>query len=186
MGTKGQIIDNPVTGERFRWHLTEADTGGRLARAEMWVRPGGGVSVEHFHPHSEERFEVVGGRMSLERGGETHVLLGGDCDKVAPGVPHRWCNAGEEELHLFIEVTDPHGFEDMIEDAFEAARSGDVAASGRMKLLRGAVFAQAHAASFVATSPPPALQRVVVPPLALLGRLLSSRRAAPVQAPSAT
>ena len=28
------LIDNPVTGERFRWHLTAADTGGRLVRAD--------------------------------------------------------------------------------------------------------------------------------------------------------
>jgi mannose-6-phosphate isomerase-like protein (cupin superfamily) len=86
MARKGQIMENPVTGERFRWHLTEADTGGRLVRAEAWVNPGGGVRTEHFHPHSGERFEVLSGRMTLERGGEPHVLLGGDRTAVAPGV----------------------------------------------------------------------------------------------------
>ena len=185
MAQTGQIIDNPITGERFRWHLTEADTGGRLVRAEGWIRPGGGMPVEHFHPYSDERFEVLSGRMTLERGGDTVVLLGGDCDKVAAGVPHKWCNAGDEELHLFIEVTDPRGFEDMMEDAFEAARRGDTGPSGRMKLLPGALFARRHWDSIRVTSPPPAVQRLVIPPLAFLGRLVSSR-AAPVQAPSAT
>ena len=182
MATKDQIIDNPVTGERFRWHLTEADTGGRLARAEGWIRPGGGVSVEHFHPYSEERFEVLSGRMTLERGGESHVLLGGDCARVPAGVPHRWCNAGDEELHMFMEVHDPRGFEDMLEDAFAAAQRGHVAPDGRMKLLPGAAFARAHWASIRVTSPPPWLQRVVLPPLAWL----SSVRPAPARAPSAT
>jgi mannose-6-phosphate isomerase-like protein (cupin superfamily) len=186
MAQTGEIIDNPVTGERFRWHLTEADTDGRLARAEGWIHPGGGVPVEHFHPHSEERFEVLSGRMTLERGGETHVLLGGDCDKVAPGEPHKWCNAGEEELHLFIELTNPSGFEDMMEDAFEAARRGNTGPGGRMKLLPGALFAQRHAASIVVTSPPPAVQRVIVPPLAWLARRVLSARAAPARARSAT
>jgi mannose-6-phosphate isomerase-like protein (cupin superfamily) len=189
MATTDQIIDNPVTGERLRWHLTSADTGGRLARAEMWVRAGGGVEVEHFHPHSEERFEVIGGRMTLERGGQTHVLLGGDCERVPPGVPHRWRNAGDGELHLFIDIADPHGFEEMIEDAFAAARGGGVDSAGRMRLLPGAAFARRHGESIRVTSPPPWLQSVVVPPLALIARAvaaLSSGRAAFARARSAT
>ena len=156
------IIDNPVTGERFRWHLTEADTAGRLVRAEAWVSPGGGVRVEHFHPRSEERFELLSGRMTLERGGETHVLLGGDRATVLPGVRHRWCNGGDDELHLFIEVENPHGFEHMIEEAFAAGRGGG------MGLLPGASFARRHAASIRVTSPPVWLQPFVVTPLAWL------------------
>jgi mannose-6-phosphate isomerase-like protein (cupin superfamily) len=186
MAHAGEIVENTVTGERFRWHLTEAQTDGRLVRAELWVRPGGGVAVEHFHPHSEERFEVLEGRMTLERGGETHVLLGGDRDKVAPRVPHRWCNAGEEELHLFLELDDPHGFEDMIEDGFGALARGELRRDGQMKLLAGAAFAQRHAEAIVVTKPPPWLQRLIVPPLALLHRALSRGRAASAPAPSAT
>lgn len=184
MATAGQIVDNPVTGERFRWHLTEADTDGKLARAEVWVRPGGGVRVEHFHPYSEERFEVLEGRMTLERDGETHVLLGGDRCKVAPGVPHRWCNAGDEELHLFLEVTDPHGFEQMIEDGFAASHAGQVDAQGRMKLLPGSEFARVHADAIRVTSPPRWLQRIVIPPLAWLNRVAA--RGGSARAPSAT
>lgn len=185
MAHSGEIIDNPVTGERFRWHLTEADTGGRLVRAEVWVRPGGGVRAEHFHPHSEERFEVLDGRMTLESGGRTHVLLGGDRDRVAPRVPHRWCNAGDEELHLFIEVEDPRGFEDMIEDGFRSVARGEWR-NGQMKLLPGAAWVRRHSESIVVTSPPPWLQRVIVPPLAGLHRLVSRARAASAPAPSAT
>lgn len=182
MATAGQIIDNPVTGERFRWHLTEADTDGRLARAEGWIRVGGGVSVEHFHPRSEERFEILSGRMALELAGRTQVLLAGDCARVAPGVPHRWRNAGDEELHMFMEMHDPRGFEDMLEDAFAAAQRGDVAPDGKMKLLPAAAFAWAHRESIRVTSPPPWLQSVVLPPLAWL----ASVRPAPARAPSAT
>jgi quercetin dioxygenase-like cupin family protein len=165
-------MENTVTGERFRWHLTEADTGGRLVRAEVWVRAGGGVRAEHFHPHSEERFEVLSGRMTLERGGHSHVLLGGDRASVGAGVPHRWCNAGDEELHMFIEVHDPRGFEYMIEDAF---------AAGQLKLLPGAAFARRHAESIRVTSPPLWLQRFLIPPLAWL-----SARGTSARAPSAT
>ena len=180
------LVENPVTGERFRWHLTSAETGGRLARAEVWVRPGGGVSVKHFHPHSSERFEVLSGRMCVESGGKERVLLGGDCLLVPAGAAHRWRNAGEEELHLFIEVTPPSGFEDMIEDAFLAAQRGDTAPDGRMKLLPAVVFARKHWEAIRVTSPPPWLQRLIVPPLVLVGRIVNRRRAAGAPAPSAT
>jgi mannose-6-phosphate isomerase-like protein (cupin superfamily) len=170
------LIDNPVTGERFRWHLTAADTGGRLVRAEVWVRPGGGVFVEHLHPHSEERFEVLSGRMILEREREPIVLVAGENRRVAPGVAHRWRNGGQQELHLFIEVHDPHGFDAMIEDVFAAARAGAMGRDGRLKLLPGAALMRVHAGSIRASSPPMAIQRVAVPPLALLARALRRHR----------
>lgn len=180
------MIENPVTGERFRWHLTSADTGGRLARAEVWVRPGGGVSVEHFHPHATERFEVLSGRMCVECRGKERVLLGGERHEVPAGAAHRWRNAGEEELHLFIEVSTPSGFEDMVEDAFLAAQRGESGPDGRIKLLPGAVYARTHWEAIRVTSPPPWLQRVIIPPLVPVGRLVNRRRAVAAPAPSAT
>jgi mannose-6-phosphate isomerase-like protein (cupin superfamily) len=176
MATSGQIIDNPVTGERFRWHLTSGDTGGRLARAEVWVRPGGGVFVEHLHPDSEERFEVLHGRMIVEVDGEPRVVLGGETARVPPGVAHKWRNGGNEKLHLIIDVHNPRGFEDMIEDAFAAARAGQTDRAGRLKLLPGAAFLRAHAANTRPTYPPLPLQRVLVPTLGLLARVLGHHR----------
>src|SRR3954449_11944451 len=93
-----RFTDNPVTGERFRWHLTSEDTGGELVRAEVWVRAGGGVFVEHLHPHSEERFEVLAGRLILERAGEPTVLVAGEREQIPAGVAHRWRNGGDEVL----------------------------------------------------------------------------------------
>jgi mannose-6-phosphate isomerase-like protein (cupin superfamily) len=174
----GQIVENPVTGERFRWHLTESDTDGRLARAEVWVRPGGGVFVEHLHPHSEERFELLGGRMIVERDGEPSVLVAGERARIPAGTPHRWRNGGHEELHLFIEIDDPRGFEHMIDDVFAAARAGRTDTNGRVKLLPAAALMRAHARNTQPTSPPLALQRLLVPPLALIARALGSHRRA--------
>jgi hypothetical protein len=49
MATEHDIFENPATGERVRWHLRAADTGGEMVRAEFWVRPRGGVPIEHVH-----------------------------------------------------------------------------------------------------------------------------------------
>ena len=122
MATAGETIENPVTGERFKWHQTAADTGGRLVRHEGWVRPGGGVRTEHVHRHSEERFELLAGRMALEIDGHRSTLAAGDSATAPAGVPHRWWNDGDDELHFVVEVDPPLRFELVIETMFRLAR----------------------------------------------------------------
>jgi quercetin dioxygenase-like cupin family protein len=170
MAHPGEVAHNPVTGERYRWQLTEAETGGELARAEVRVRPGGGQRVEHVHPHSEERFEVLAGRMILEAGGLRRLLVAGDRGRVGAGIPHRWWSSGEDELRVLLEVRDPRGFEAMIEDAFIAARTGQTDEAGRLRPLSAAVFLDRHRDSFRPTRPPEWALRVAVPPLALVAR----------------
>ena len=78
--------------------LTAQETGGRLTRTEIWV------PADHVDPHAETRFEVVRGRMVLERDGRQHVLLAGERARVPPGARYRWSNGGAEELHVIVEV----------------------------------------------------------------------------------
>ena len=91
--------------------LTAEQTGGRLERVEIWAGPGQGMSADRVHPRREQRFEVVRGRMVLEREGRRHVLLAGERGRVPAGVPYRWCNGGEGELHVIVEcaVSPPAG-----------------------------------------------------------------------------
>jgi mannose-6-phosphate isomerase-like protein (cupin superfamily) len=84
--------------------LTAAQTGGRLVRTEIWVRAGAGMSADRVHPHSEKRFEVLAGRMVLEREGRQQVLLAGERGRVPAGVPYRWCNGGAEELNVIVDL----------------------------------------------------------------------------------
>jgi mannose-6-phosphate isomerase-like protein (cupin superfamily) len=78
--------------------LTAEETGGRLTRTEIWV------PAEHVDPDAETRFEVVRGRMVLERDGRQHVLLAGERARVPPGARYRWSNGGADELHVIMEV----------------------------------------------------------------------------------
>jgi mannose-6-phosphate isomerase-like protein (cupin superfamily) len=126
---------NPATGERIRWLLRAGETGGELVRFEMWTTPGGGVVGTHVHRRSTERFEVLSGRLVLEAGHEQRVLLAGEQGVVPAGVPHRWRNGGEDELHMVVELDHPGRFEQMIETAFAAGHDGGFDARGRMKPL---------------------------------------------------
>jgi hypothetical protein len=51
----GDVITNPVTGERLRFLKTTRDTGGELVRVEVTVEPNGFVAAAHVHPHQSER-----------------------------------------------------------------------------------------------------------------------------------
>jgi hypothetical protein len=70
--------------------VTAEETGGRLTRTEIWV------PADHVEPRAETRFEVLRGRMVLEREGRH---------------PYRWCNGDSEELHVIMEaeVSPPAG-----------------------------------------------------------------------------
>ncbi|HYP49101.1 MAG TPA: cupin domain-containing protein [Thermoleophilaceae bacterium] len=166
-----QFHSNPATGERIRWLLRAAETGGELVRLEMWAAPGGGVLGAHVHARSEERFDVLSGRLVLEVGDEQRVLLAGEHSSVPAGVAHRWRNGGADELHMIVELDRPGRFEDMLEAAFAAGRDG--AFSGRrMKLLAAAALVRRYPDE-IGPPWPRWLRRLVIPPLALAGRVVA-------------
>ena len=55
MAYAGQIITNPVSGERIEFIKTTADTNGELLEIELELSPDGQVPGAHVHPEQEER-----------------------------------------------------------------------------------------------------------------------------------
>jgi quercetin dioxygenase-like cupin family protein len=118
MTTPQDIFENPATGERVRWHLRAADTGGELVRAEFWVRPGGGSTRK---PHrADARVEVLSGRLILSG---QQVVLAGEHARLPAGTSHSWRNGGGEELHFVLEIDEPDDFEGTLEASFARARA---------------------------------------------------------------
>jgi mannose-6-phosphate isomerase-like protein (cupin superfamily) len=172
MTRNGQILHNPVTGERVKWHLTSADTDGRLIRAEWWARPGGGATFEHVHREAEERFEVLAGHMAAELAGKRVDLRRGERISLPPGVPHRWWNAGGDDLHFLLEIEPPGHFEQTIETLFGLAREGRVKANGSPDLLQMAVMGREFGFEAYPASLPLPLLRAAAGVRAPLGRAL--------------
>src|SRR4051794_14356315 len=61
MISRGQTLENAVTGERFSFTDTAGSTGGELLAFDFALRPGGAVPIPHVHPIQTERFEVTQG-----------------------------------------------------------------------------------------------------------------------------
>jgi mannose-6-phosphate isomerase-like protein (cupin superfamily) len=171
----GDVLENPVTGERLRFRQTAAETGGELTAFAVTVRPGGGVKVRHRHPRQIERFAVVAGHVELELAGEVLTLGPGAAVTVPAGVAHRFVNRGDADLCMDVEVRPALGFEQFVRTHFALAEHGLVDRRGVPSLLRAAVIGRAHRDDAVLAGPPVWLQRLGLALLAPLGRLRGYR-----------
>ncbi|MBD0329472.1 MAG: cupin domain-containing protein [Thermoleophilia bacterium] len=124
MATRGQSLAHPVTGERLTFVDTRADTDGALLRFDFWMRPGGFVAAEHYHPSQEERFTIHAGRAGFRLAGEQRDAHAGDTVVAPPGTRHVWWNAGEDEIHATVEFRPALRVEEFFEVFFGLGAAG--------------------------------------------------------------
>jgi quercetin dioxygenase-like cupin family protein len=139
-----------------------------------WMQDGGHLP-EHFHPSQEERWEVLEAAASVKLDGTWHDLTPEDGPViVAAGVKHELKNTSGREARLRTEVLPALRLEEFLTESAQAAQDGLYNARNMPTSWRGAVwvadFAQRFRDETVMTSPPPALQRVVVPLVARFAR----------------
>src|SRR5437868_29643 len=120
----GDTIENPITGERIVFNKTSAETNGEAVEIEVYVRPGGVVAAAHVHPYQTERFEVVSGRIGMKLGRRSLEAGPNDIVVVEPGTPHKFWNAGDEELHFLTVVKPALQFERLLETMVGLAADG--------------------------------------------------------------
>ncbi len=93
MSKAGEVIENPVTGERVVVRVGTEETGGELLVVEGFIKPGGAVTGEHVHPAIEEWFTVVRGRVGFRINGRESIAEPGQRLHVPAGTAHDWWNA---------------------------------------------------------------------------------------------
>lgn len=185
----GDRLENPITGEVLVFHRTSEETDGESVLVETIVRPDGFVAAAHVHPYQTERFEVLEGVLGL-RVGEKEIVAGpGDVAVVAPGMPHRFWNAGRDEARFLCEVRPALAFESLIETMFTLAAEGKTNRKGMPNPLRLAVIGRAHFDTVRLPFPPAVLQRGALAVGAPLGKTLGyeetvTRKAAPGRHPA--
>jgi mannose-6-phosphate isomerase-like protein (cupin superfamily) len=140
----GDMLENPVTGERIVFHRTSADTGGEYVEIECIVQPGGFVAAAHVHPHQSEQFQIVSGTVGFRAGRERIELGAGEGILVEPGTPHKFWNAGEDEARFVCQIRPALSFESLIETMFALAADGKTNRKGLPNPVRMARIARAH------------------------------------------
>jgi quercetin dioxygenase-like cupin family protein len=179
MSRRGQVFENPATGERVVILIDPDEHPERVLVAHLSVRPGGRVATEHFHPTLTERFHVIRGEVGFLIDGEERTLSAGEGATVPQGVRHDWWQVGTETAEVVVEVAPGDGFVEMIGTLFGLARDGRVNRRGLPGLLQLAVIANAYRDVLVITSPPPAAQRPLFLLLASVGHTVGLKAVYP-------
>jgi quercetin dioxygenase-like cupin family protein len=171
----GDIIENPITGERVTFLTTSADTDGEAVVIETIVQPDGFVAAAHVHPSQSERFAVAAGQLGLRVGRKKTTLRPGEVATVVAGTPHRFWNAGEEPVRFVCEVRPALQFESLLETMFALAADGKAGRKGMPNPLRLAVIAKAHFDTVRLPFPPAWVQKAGLAMGAPVGRLFGYR-----------
>ena len=176
MADAGDVIENPVTGQRLTFLATARDTAGEVFRAEGAFPPGGFAGVEHIHPHQDEHFEVLAGRAGFHVEGREEVLGAGETIDVPAGTRHTFQNAGTEEMRVLFEFRPAlDSTEGFYEFYFGFAQEGRVNAKAMPGLLDIATVWPLVSEHAVLSKPPAWVQHLLFRVLAPIARV-SGRR----------
>ncbi len=184
MAYAGQMVENPVTGERIVFRQTGADTGGELLAIDLSLPVGGHVPGAHIHPLQEEAFHITSGTMKFRYGLKTIVAGPGESVVVPAGKIHSFAQHGDEPAQARVEIRPALKMEHLFETTVQLAQDGRTNRKGMPKPLDLALFVEEFKDEVKAPFPPAWFVRLVMTPLRALARRRNRRIAA--QRPSGT
>jgi quercetin dioxygenase-like cupin family protein len=170
MAYAGQILDNPISGERIIFRQTAADTDGELLAIDLVLAADGQVPGAHVHPSQEERFEVVSGTMKFRLGHKKITARAGDVVVVPAGSVHRFANAGDEPAHVRVEVRPALKMEQLFETTVALAQEGRTNRKGMPRPLDLALFVREYQDEVRAPFPPAPVVKAVMAPLVWMAK----------------
>src|SRR5215831_11704365 len=176
MAHAGQVIENPVSGERIVFRRTAEETQGHLMEFDLFLRPDGKVPGSHVHPVLEERFRVLAGEVRFRLGRRSVTAHSGDVLTVPPSTVHRFANVDGKPAHVRVEVTPAMRMEQLLETAATLAREGRTLPNGLPRPLDFALFLREFEPEVGVPFAPRWLVHALTAPLAWIGRRLGLNR----------
>jgi quercetin dioxygenase-like cupin family protein len=177
MWSTGDVLSNPITGERIEVRAGRADTGDDRVVVDLVLPAGHAGAGEHAHAAASERLEVLEGRLGYAIAEEGGLALPGDVLTIAPGTPHEWWNAGSADAVVRLDVWPAERFELLIETLYGLAARGRTNRAGTPGVLQLAVLARAFGREAVPAGPLARTRRALLAALAPLGLALGRRAA---------
>jgi quercetin dioxygenase-like cupin family protein len=168
MQTYPHKIENG-SGEVLTFLGVVRDRSGDRIDADVRAQPGAGPPM-HVHHFQEEAMTVVVGKLGFQTVGEQpRYAEPGETMIFAPGVGHRWWNAGTTELHCAGWAKPPHNVEYFLAAIFDSMKR-----SGRKRpgLFDAAFLLRRYRSEIGMLEIPAVVQKVVFPVLLALGRIL--------------
>lgn len=174
--SKREIV-GPGRGERIVFLKTAEETGGKFLEFEHYIQPGKGYSPDHIHVDQDERYEIVAGTATYVIEGVEKTAKAGETVIIPKNTNHvnPYNKTGKEVLQIH-RVTTPEGGAQLFFTTWYAldragAKNLDKATL-EMDPFQISVIAQYLPAKTFISRFPLFLQRIGLPILALIGRLL--------------
>jgi len=171
MAKSGQMIENPIIGDRVIFRKTAQETNGEALEFEMFIKPGAAGPPLHIHPNSEERFTVLEGNLDAIVDGNNWSFGKSETFCVPAGAPHTWWNSGESEARVMVQFSPASRMETFLETLYGLAKDGKVDSNGMPGFLQLAVISSDYFDVNHLASPPLALQKVLFGLLRPIGLL---------------
>lgn len=156
-----------VFGLTARVTMSSEATGGAYVEMDCTAEPGSSTII-HYHPHQEETYSVVDGRLEVFLDGRWRALQSGETLTVPVGAVHGFRNSGPEPVHFRNRHSPALGFQAHLQTLDRLAREGKVRSlKDPRSLVYMSMSAERHQPD-VAVRPP----QWVVRAMALIGRRL--------------
>ena len=180
-------LENRRNGEILRMHRRR-DAEGRIILYLDGTLPSK-ADGPPLHTHVREREEgiVKAGTLGARVGGEKIIVPTGGTVVLPAGVRHHWWNAGDDLLELSGQVVPSVDLDRYLQAVFAVLNASS---NGRPSIFHFAHVLWRHRDTQLLAAPPPAIQRIVLPILLFIGRILgkyrgSSRPGSPESCPGA-
>jgi quercetin dioxygenase-like cupin family protein len=161
-------IDNGL-GESLTFKgLTQGPNGVRV-EADGVAQPGAGPPM-HVHYLQEEAARVVRGRLGYQVfGGQPRFAGPGELVVWPAGTPHKWWNAGSDELQLTGWCSPPHNVEFFLSTLFSSTKANR---GRRPGLFDAAFLVTRYRSEFALLEMPAVVRRIIIPIVYATGAIL--------------
>lgn len=180
MDSYPHTIENGA-GERLTFLRRVRGDAGDWLEVENLIKPGSGPPM-HVHHRQEEALTVQQGRLAYQRPGESPRYAGaGETVVFEAGEPHRFWNAGEDDLRCTGYVRPADNLEYFLTEVYASQRRSG---GRRPDPFDAAFLAHRYRSEFGMVEIPAFVRRFVLPVQVMIGNVLGKyRRYADAPAP---
>ncbi len=160
-------LENRHTGEVLVMRRMRDAQGQLVLTLDGTLPPGTSGPPLHVHFHENEEGIVKAGTLGAQIGNDKFVIPAGGTIVLPAGRPHRWWNAGDDLLEFSGHVV-PVDLDRYLQAVFAVLN----ASNGRPPIFYLAHVLWRHRDTQLLSIPPPPIQRILLPVVLLIGRIL--------------
>jgi mannose-6-phosphate isomerase-like protein (cupin superfamily) len=164
-------LENRHTGEILVMRRMRDAQGQIVLTLDGTLPPGTSGPPLHVHFHEHEQGIVKAGTLGAQIGTDKFVVPAGGTVVLPAGRPHRWWNAGDDLLEFSGHVV-PVDLDRYLQAVFAVLN----ASNGRPPIFYLAHVLWRHRGTQLLSIPPPAIQRILLPAVLIIGRILGKYR----------